>query len=135
MKPLLKLSLGVLCLGTMLSLRCLAGLDVSSLKAVPDGNYLVILELDGKQERLNFKVQGNRVKCVKSSNPSLKDIEGQFQAHGNGSFIGRFQGMTFRGSQLWIFRADGAAAIREVPDRGEQQSAIPVTGDSIEKPK
>jgi hypothetical protein len=33
---------------------------------------------------------------------------------------------TFRGSQLWIFRKDGAAAIREVPDRGEQQSAVPV---------
>jgi hypothetical protein len=110
-------------------------LDVTELKAVPDGNYLVTLEYQDKPVRLNLRIQGNKAKCVNSSNPMFKDVEGGFQLHQNGSFVGRFQGRTFRGSQLWIFRADGAAAVREIPDRGEQQSAVPVTGSSIEVPK
>lgn len=110
-------------------------LDVSTLRSVPEGNYLVTLELNGKQERLNFVVQGEQARCVNSTRADLKDVRGVFKRHESGIFLGRFQGGSFRGSQLWIFRRDGAAAIREIPDRGEQQSAVPVKGDSIEAPK
>jgi hypothetical protein len=136
MKSLLSV-VAIICLAVGISSFAQTGtkLNVEQLKAVPDGNYLVTLELNGKQERLNFKVQANRAKCVNATDPSLKQIEGQFQAQGSGSFVGRFQGGSFRGSQLWIFRPDGAAAVREIPDRGEQQSAVPVKGDSIEIPK
>jgi hypothetical protein len=40
-----------------------------------------------------------------------------------------------RASQFWVFRSDGSAAVKEVPDRGERQTAIPVHDDSIEPPK
>lgn len=110
-------------------------ISVADLKSIPDGNYLVTLELDGHVQRLNLLVQGNRAKCVNSTDPKLKSIQGQFQLKGNGVFVSSLQGGEFRASQIWIFRADGAAAIREVPDRGEQQSAVPVKGNSIESPK
>ena len=109
--------------------------SVANLKSVPDGNYLVTLEIEGQIERLNLQVQTNRAKCVNSSDPKLKSIQGQFQLKGNGVFIASLQGGAFRSSQIWIFRADGAASIREVPDRGEQEQALPVKGTSIELPK
>ena len=112
-----------------------AKLDVSELRTVPDGNYLVTLETSGQPQRLNIKVQANHAMCVKSSDPGLKGIQGTFQARGSGNFLVLFQGGNFRGTQLWIFRSDRTAAIREVPDRGEQQTAVPVTGDSIDLPK
>ena len=114
-----------------------AKLDVSQLRDVPEGNYLVTLELNGKQERLNVKVDGNKAKCVNSSDPALKNIEGEFRPHPQqgGIFVVTFRTPRGAMTQIWIFRPDGAAAIRENPDRGEQQSAVPVSGNSIEAPK
>lgn len=138
MKPLVRNILTFVLL-VLASSTCLAAakLDVSQLRAVPDGNYLVTLELNGKQERLNVKVQGNKAKCVNSSDTSLKNMEGEFRPHPqqNGIFVISFRAPTGSMTQIWIFRSDGAAAIRENPDRGEQQSAVPVTGNSIEAPK
>jgi hypothetical protein len=113
-------------------------LDVESLEAVPDGNYLVTLELNGKQERMNFKIEKNRARCMNSTDPNWKGAQGQFmrfQQGGAGMFEGRFRLRQGGATQLWIFRPDGIAAIREAPDRGEIQSAVPVKGDSIEPPK
>lgn len=112
-------------------------LDVSELTAVPDGNYLVTLESNGKQERLNVKVQGNKARCVNASDASLKNMTGEFRLHPqqNGIFVISFRSPRGTMTQIWIFRPDGAAAIRENPDRGEQQSAVPVKGDSLEQPK
>jgi hypothetical protein len=109
--------------------------SVADLKSVPDGNYLVTLEGGGQVQRLNLLIQNNRAKCVNSTDPKLKDIQGQFQLKGNGVFVAMLQAPDFRATQLWIFRADGAAAVREVPDRGEQQNAVPVKGASLEVPK
>jgi len=123
---LVALASGTLCFGA-------TRLDVSQLRAVPEGNYLVTLELNGKQERLNVKVEGNRAKCVNSTDASFQGIEGQIQSlQKPGVFGVRFRAPTGMMSQIWIFRPDGAAAIRESPDRGEQQSAVPVSGNSIE---
>jgi hypothetical protein len=110
-------------------------LDLEDLVSVPEGNYLVTLELNGKQVQLNLKVQNDRAKCVNSSVPAYKDLKGQFTSMGKGNFAGRFSGSGFAGTQHWIFRRDGSAAIREVPDRGEQQGAVPVPDDSLEPPK
>jgi hypothetical protein len=97
----------------------------------------VTLELNGKQERLNVKIQGNRAKCVNSSDATLKGIAGEFTPHPqqNGIFAITFRAPTGNMTQIWIFRSDGAAAIRENPDRGEPQSAVPVSGTSIDPPK
>jgi hypothetical protein len=110
-------------------------LDLEELTLVPNGNYLVTLELNGRQVRLNLKVQSNRAQCVNSSVPAYRDLKGQFTSMGKGNFAGRFSGSGFAGTQHWIFRRDGSAAIREVPDRGEQQGAVPVPDDSLELPK
>jgi hypothetical protein len=109
-----------------------------ALESVPDGNYLVTVENNGAPQRLNLKVQGNRAKCVKSADPSLARVEGQFQPfrgpqYGDRAFVARFRNGL--GSQVWIVRSDGSVAIREVPDRGEQQSAVPVKTDSLDLPK
>jgi len=105
---------------------------------IPDGNYLLTVEVAGKEQRLNLKVQDGKAKCVKASDPSLANVEGYFQkgqlqgAPPN-AFLARFRNGI--DSQLWILRADGAFAVRETPDRGEQQSAVPVKGDTLEAPK
>lgn len=109
--------------------------SVTNLKSVPDGNYLLTLELEGQTQRVNLRVEDNRAKCVASSDPKLKSLQGRFEPKGDGVFVGFLQGGAFRTSQVWIFRADGAAAVREVPDRGEQQSAVPTKSSSLEIPK
>ena len=109
--------------------------STADLKSVPDGNWLVRLEVDGKIERINLLVQDNRGKCVSSSDPKLQSIQAHFQLKSKGVFLAHLQGGDFRASQLWIFRADGAAAIREIPDRGELQSAVRVKGETLTLPK
>ena len=95
------------------------------------------LELNGKQERANVKVEGNKAKCVNSTDTNMKNMEGKFEAHPQQPGVFRVSFLTPKGymSQIWIVRSDGAVAIREIPDRGEQQGAVPVTGTSIEPPK
>ena len=124
-------------LGSLLSLLTLADspsakIKPEELQIIPDGNYLLTIEHNGKPQRLNLKMQGNRATCVKAEDPSLAQVEGRFQLHHPGAFLGRFRGGI--DSQLWIFRPDGTAAVREVPDRGEQQTAVPVKGDSLNSP-
>ena len=116
------------------SFAAATALDISQLKAVPEKNYLVTLELNGKQERLNVKVEGNKAKVINSSDQALKAAEGQFRPHPSqpGVFAVTLQTKQGAMTQIWIFRPDGTAAIRENPDRGEQQSAVPVKGDSVE---
>jgi hypothetical protein len=109
--------------------------NVLELKSVPDGHFLVNLELGGEERVLNFEVRDNMAKCVKASEARLKGLQGKFQLIQNGVFQIFLQGENFRASQIWIFRKDGSAAIREVPDRGEQQNALPVDNESLERPK
>ena len=133
---LIKSILSLTLIAAPTSFAAATALDISQLKSVPEKNYLVTLELNGKQERLNVKVQGNKAKVINSSDQALKAAEGQFQPHPRqpGVFAVTFQTPRGAMTQIWIFRPDGTAAIRENPDRGEQQSAVPVTGDSIELP-
>src|SRR5688500_11693938 len=106
MKPFFKITFPLF-LASLASVVCLAAtkLDVSRLTAVPDGNYLVTLELDGKQERLNVKVDGNKAKCVNSSDATLKDMEGEFRANlqQRGVFAISFRSPRSTMTQIWIF--------------------------------
>lgn len=110
-------------------------LEVLRMKVVPDGNFLVNLQLNGQEHRLDFKVTGNLARCVNSTTERFKGLEGRFQLIGNGVFLVCFQNENHRASQFWVFREEGSAAVKEVPDRGEKQFAIPVENDSIEQPK
>jgi hypothetical protein len=72
---------------------------------------------------------------VNSNDARLKGLQGKFQLIGNGVFLIFFQNQNHRASQYWLFRNDGSAVVKEVPDRGEKQTALPATSDSIELPK
>jgi hypothetical protein len=111
-------------------------IDVVALRSVPPGNYLVTLQLDGQEQRVNIEVKDESAKCVKSSAPRLNGMQGTFQPIGNGVFTIFFQSESgHRASQFWVFRNDGSAAVKEVPDRGEKQTATPVRDNSIEPAK
>ena len=108
---------------------------VLEMKSVPDGHFLVNLQGEGKTRLVNIEVRDNAAKCVNSNDPQLKGLEGKFQLIGNGVFVIFFQNENHRASQYWLFRNDGTAVVKEVPDRGEKQSAVPVATDSLEQPK
>ena len=59
-------------------------------------------------------------------------MKSNFDWIGNGVFMVSLQNENYRASQFWIFREGGGARIKEIPDRGEQQEAMPVADDGIE---
>jgi hypothetical protein len=108
---------------------------VLEMKSVPDGHFLVNLQGDGTKRLVNIEVKDNAAKCVNSDDAPLKGLQGKFQLIGNGVFVIFFQNENHRASQYWLFRSDGSAVVKEVPDRGEKQTAIPVETDSLDLPK
>ena len=108
---------------------------VLEMKSVPDGHFLVNLQGDGRDRLVNIEVKDNAAKCVNSNDAQLKGLQGKFQLIGNGVFLIFFQNENHRASQYWLFRQDGTAAVKEVPDRGERQTAVPVKDESLEVPK
>lgn len=139
-------SLSILCAGAILLLLSSSAFSqnttkpasgqkivLKDLKAIPDGNYLVTLEVNGQTKRFNLRVDANNGKVVKSSDPAMNDVHASFRPYDKeGRFLVRLEGGNYFQNQLWIMRPDGRAAIREAPDRGEFQSAVPVKDDSIE---
>ena len=112
-----------------------AKLNVLEMKSVPDGHFLVKLQVGGQERLLNIESKNDSAKCVTTDNPKLKGLRGRFQLIGNGVFLVFFQNENHRASQYWVFREDGGATIKEIPDRGEDQEAVPVDDDSIEPRK
>jgi hypothetical protein len=110
-------------------------LDVLEMKSVPDGHYVLNLQSVGPEQMLNIQVRGDSAQCVNSSDPELKGLEGRFQLIGNGVFLITLRNPKRTISQWWLFRKDGSATVREMPDRGEQQRVVPVRDDSLEVPK
>jgi len=109
-------------------------IKVLEMKSVPDGHFLVNLQGEGKGRLVNIEVKDNAAKCVNSNDTQLKGLQGQFQLIGNGVFLIFFQNENHRASQYWLFRNDGGAVVKEVPDRGEKQTAVPVKDESLEAP-
>ena len=111
-----------------------AELDVLEMKSVPDGNYRVNLQAGGTERLVNIKVKDNSARCVNSSDPRLKGLEGKFELIGNGVFRVVLQNKEYAASQWWLFRTDGSATVKEVPDRGEKERAIRVPDERLEPP-
>ena len=109
--------------------------NVLEMKSIPDGHFLLNLQREGRDRLLNIEVKDAAAKCVNRDEARLKGLHGRFQLIGNGVFLISFQNEHHRASQFWVFRKDGSAAVKEVPDRGEKQVAVPVKGDSLEAPK
>jgi len=130
-------SLSDACLGQTRSTGDVRASEVKVLemKSVPDGHFLVNLQGQGRSRLVNIEVKDNAAKCVNSDDAQLKGMQGTFQLIGNGVFLIFFQNENHRASQYWLFRSDGSAVVKEVPDRGESQTAMPVKDDSLEAPK
>jgi hypothetical protein len=127
-----RLVLGISIAFAIGSLRCAAQIQVESrvsdMNAIPDGNYLVTLEGD---KLMNVAVKAGKATCVKSNDPGKKGMQSAIQTMKSGVFLIRFQNNQGAMSQVWIFRKDGTAGVRELPDSGELQSAVPVKDDSL----
>ena len=106
--------------------------DMPDMKAIADGNFLVTLD-GGKL--MNVEVKEGKATCVKSTDPQMKGMQGFIRNLQSGVFLIRFENQQAVKSQFWIFRKDGTAGVRELPDMGELQSAVPVKGDSLTPPK
>ncbi|SRR6266496_2297534 len=106
---------------------------VLEMKSVPEGHFLVNLQGGGRERLVNFEVKDNGARCVNSNDGQLKGLQGKFQLIGNGVFLISLQNEHHRASQFWVFRKDGSAIVKEVPDRGERQVAVPVKDDSLEE--
>lgn len=101
-------------------------LDVLAMKRVPTGFYDVSLQLPGETYKARLVLKDNMAGFVSADNVKLKGLSGRFQLIGNGVFLAQLVGENHRASQWWIFHPDGTASIKEIPDRGEKQKAIPV---------
>jgi hypothetical protein len=106
------------------------------MRSVPAGHYLLTLQIDGQEQQAKGEIKNGSAKCVKSSAPRLNGMEGKFEPIGNGVFMISFRNESgHRASQFWVFRTDGTATVKEVPDRGQKQTALPVPDDSLQPPK
>jgi len=73
-------------------------------------------------------------RCVASSDPRMKGLQGQFQLIGNGVFLISLGNDQQRASQFWVFGQDGSATIKEIPDRGERQRLLRLPAIHFEPP-
>jgi hypothetical protein len=97
-------------------------------RIVWDGKYSVKLELkqlDGEAATVELEARDGRIASAGESG-RLGKIQGKSQFIGNGVFMVQLQGKGYVATQFWVFQADGSAAIKEIPDRGEKQLAVPV---------
>ena len=103
-------------------------LDVMAMTAIPDGRYAVTLELkqlDGTPATVELASRDGSLGSSLDSD-RLGRIQGRTAFIGNGVFMVQLKGKGYVATQYWVFRPDGSAAIKEIPDRGEKQAAVPV---------
>ena len=72
---------------------------------------------------VKLAIKNNRATFVKTASSKLEGLSGELELIGNGVFMARLAGNDHRATQWWIFHPDGTASIKEVPDRGEKQTA------------
>jgi hypothetical protein len=100
-------------------------LDVLNMREIPAGLYDAQLQLAGKDHTVKLAIKNNRAAFVTTATSKLEGLSGEFELIGNGVFMARLAGDDHRATQWWIFHPDGTASIKEVPDRGEKQTAKP----------
>lgn len=116
----------VVTLGASLFVQSVAGaesLDVLKMSEIPPGSYEVQLQYEGTPATVKLNIEGNRAEFVKSSLSELEGLSGNFELLGNGVFVARLSCKAGGASQFWVFKSDGTAAVKEIPDRGEKQFA------------
>ncbi|MEZ5325310.1 MAG: hypothetical protein R3F19_09620 [Verrucomicrobiales bacterium] len=105
-------------------------LDILKMTSVPDGTYSATLEIDGTPVQAEFRIRNNVARCLKSDKApgdrELKGLVGNFTLIANGVFMMQMRNESFAATQFWAFKPDGSADIKEIPDRGEAQRAVPI---------
>jgi hypothetical protein len=99
--------------------------DVLKMAAIPDGKFSVSLQLkqlDGVPAKVTLESRGGG---LQGTDARFGKMQGSVQPIGNGVFMVQLRGTGYVATQFWVFRPDGSAAIKEIPDRGEQQTAVP----------
>jgi hypothetical protein len=99
------------------------GLEVLKMKDVPEGVYEVQLQLSGRNQTVTLAIKNNQAVFVKSGESKLDGLKGEFELIGNGVFMARLAGDNHRATQFWVFHSDGTVVVKEIPDRGEKQTA------------
>jgi hypothetical protein len=113
--------------------KAAAGFDLTKVERIPPGNYLCNLLINGTEYKLNFDIIDDSLQCVNASDKGMIGLRGKAQLlGGNGVFQVQLRGGEYVGTQLWVFNNDGSARIKEIPDRGERQRAVPVKGTTLE---
>ena len=98
-------------------------LDVLKMKDVPEGVYEVQLQLSSRNQTVTLAIKNNHAAFLESTDSKLEGLKGEFELIGNGVFMARLAGDNHRASQFWIFHSDGTVVVKEIPDRGEKQTA------------
>lgn len=101
-----------------------AKLDVLKMQEIPSGLYDVQLQYGDKKETVRLSIKNNRAGFVQGTREGLS---GDFKLLANGVFFARLSYKAGGKSQWWIFHPDGSATVREIPDRGEKQTARPIS--------
>lgn len=100
------------------------------------GNYLLTLDRENQKPRVNIEIADGKVRSVRSTDKELEGMNGDVgrlvSPDGISAFLVRMRNAKYTISQIWIVRKDGNIVVREVPDRGEMQLAVPVAGDTVE---
>ena len=104
---------------------------------IPDGNYVVKLRLSfngGQDAVANYQIKGGRGRIVAATQSGLINATGEFRPVDGGGFGAFFKNESFGSTQIWKPRDDGSIHILEIPDRGENQIAMPVDGPTLAWP-
>lgn len=102
-----------------------APVDVLRMAAIPDGKFSVSLQLkqlDGVPAKVTLE---SRAGGLEGNDARFGKMQGRVQPIGNGVFIVQLRGTGYVATQFWVFRPDGTAVVKEIPDRGEDQTAVP----------
>ena len=98
-------------------------LDLAKMQEVPTGVYDAQLQIAGENQTLKLAITNNRAVFVMATTDKFDALSGEFEPIGNGVFMARLAGKNHTATQWWIFHPNGTATIKEVPDRGEKQTA------------
>lgn len=105
-------------------------LDVLALESAPEGRYKVNLKIAGEEVAAEFEIKDGAAVCLESEKAPgtrvVKGAGGRFQLLANGVFLISLRGDGYVATQFWAFQPDGSALIKEIPDRGENQRAVPI---------
>lgn len=102
---------------------------VITMQTVPDGRYKANIKNGEEYHAVVIHIEADSAQYAETKSPVLKGMKGQFQHIGNGVFLISMANDRTRATQFWVFRPDGSAAIKEIPDRGENQIAVPIGKD------